>query len=236
MIALIVTERSPKNMPTLIVCPTGLIDQWRKEIDKYCAPAAGVNVLVYHGPYRVKDARIIASYDVVVTSYALLTMEAAKLHKGKNDKGPKIAPQKRSNDVKALSEVNWFCIILDECQSVKNPDSKGSTAAASYMCKRRWCLSGTPVQNRPFELHSYYRFLRHFPFASKNIFETIVSNAAKENDYTQQHRDLIGQSFAAISLRRTKGRIRALFITFCACLYMQFAYIVVVLLCRHSKP
>jgi len=92
--------------------------------------------------------------------------------------------------------------VLDECQTTKNDTSKVSAAMASYKSVRRWCLSGTPVQNRPFELHSYYRFLQYVPFSSHRILTDLVANAGKGDSMSMR---LIGHSFAHISLRRTKG-------------------------------
>lgn len=204
-------------MPTLIVCPTGLLKQWHSEIMRHCTQEAGIKVLVYHETTRRKDPSYISTHDIVITSYALLAMEASGIEKApttvkqrtstnqritlkpKKLKAPRPDP---SPPVKALSQVRWFRIVLDECQSVKNPSSKSSAACAAYDSVRRWCLSGTPVQNKPFELFSYYRFLRYKPFGSSKIMKELVGSA---KDGNCDSRDLIHHSFAAISLRRTKG-------------------------------
>lgn len=212
MIALILTERGPVNMPTLIVCPTGLLDQWVEEINRFCTKEAGVKVLLYHKSSRKKDPTFIASHDIVVTTYGILTQEASgirkaddRLKKSTKKKNPKAMkpPRKKSNPVLALSQVQWFRIILDECQNVKNETSKGAAACATYTSYRRWCLSGTPVQNRPMELLSYYRFLRYKPFGSSRVLKELVGSAAQSN---QHSKDLIHQSFHAVSMRRTKGQ------------------------------
>ena len=59
----------------------------------------------------------------------------------------------------------WTRIVLDEAHRIKN--AKGSTAQAAFNLrgKRRWCVSGTPIQNRIGEVHSLVRFLRFYPYA-----------------------------------------------------------------------
>lgn len=202
IIALILSERSPINMPTLIVCPVGVLRQWDTEIYKFCNRAAQVKTLIYHGQNRVKDPIIIAQNDIVLTSYTLLAKEATGIKSG-NKTPSKAKAVRKQSEIKALSQVHWFRIVLDECQSVKNPGSKVSAAVASYKACRRWCLSGTPVQNKVFELHSYYRFLQYVPFLSRRILKDLVSNAERG---IRQATKLIGDSFANISLRRTKGK------------------------------
>jgi SNF2 family DNA or RNA helicase len=197
MISLILTERSPENMPTLVVCPAGVMEQWVAEIKKYCTRAASVKTLKYHGANRRKDPDFIKSHDVVITSYAILALEA-------NVKRKPEAVAKRGDDcVKALSSVQWFRIVLDECQTVKTHSGKTAIACLSYAACHRWCLSGTPVQNRPLELLSYYRFLRYRPFNSSQFLQEMISRAAKGKEKLAG--ELIAQSFAAVSLRRTKG-------------------------------
>lgn len=227
MIALILTERSPKGMPTLIVCPTSVVNQWVSEIKQYCSEAAGVDVLLYHDTNRKKDPKFIAQHDVVVTSYGILAMEAkgilreddvVKRKRGKSGKSDKAVKKKEVNIIKALSEVNFFRIVLDECQSVKNASSKKSAACATYNTYRRWCLSGTPVQNAPMELASYYRFLHHRPFNNPSIMTEMVKRASGDQGKGSKKKGsqgttkgsvdamkLISASVDAILLRRTKG-------------------------------
>ncbi|CAH2046595.1 unnamed protein product [Thlaspi arvense] len=57
---------------TLIVCPMALLSQWKDEFETHSKPDT-VSVLVYYGGDRTHDAKAIASHDVVLTTYGVLT-------------------------------------------------------------------------------------------------------------------------------------------------------------------
>ena len=86
--------------------------------------------------------------------------EEGKEGKEENDKKyPKLGP------ISLLQSVFWKRIILDEAHAIKNRRSTTAKAAFALTAERRWCLSGTPLQNRVGELYSLVRFLRIDPFA-----------------------------------------------------------------------
>lgn len=39
---------------------------------------------------------------------------------------------------------------------------------------RRWCLSGTPIQNSIDDLYSYFRFLRYSPYNRQQAFKALL--------------------------------------------------------------
>jgi superfamily II DNA or RNA helicase len=90
----------------------------------------GRTVCVFHGPRRVLDT----GADFVITSYALLRLDAQ------------------------ISEFNWHTAVLDEAQAIKNPSSKTARAAFALRAKHRFCMTGTPVENRLEELWSQLHF------------------------------------------------------------------------------
>jgi superfamily II DNA or RNA helicase len=113
---------------TLVVTPKSVLFNWLAETEKF---RPDVKVSTYAGTRRTLDT----SADIVLTSYPILR-----------------------NDVDVLSEVQWDTIILDESQTIKNPDSQ--VARAAYKLKGSWrvTLSGTPVENRLDELWSQLHF------------------------------------------------------------------------------
>ncbi len=52
-----------------------------------------------------------------------------------------------------------FRIILDEAHNIKERSTNAAKAAFALDGKYKWCLSGTPLQNRVGELYSLIRFL-----------------------------------------------------------------------------
>jgi SNF2 family DNA or RNA helicase len=116
----------PATRPHLVICPTSLIGNWRRELARF-APA--VPVVRYHGPSRtLPDAR--APGMVVVTSYPML----------------------RRDDV--LARTEWDVVIFDEAQQIKNPEAQVSRAAVRLTAAIRVAMTGTPVENRLDELWS----------------------------------------------------------------------------------
>jgi SNF2 family DNA or RNA helicase len=63
---------------TLIVCPTSVLRQWDDELRKKVTTEANLSVLVYHGSNRTKDPSELAKYDVVITTYSIVSMEVPK--------------------------------------------------------------------------------------------------------------------------------------------------------------
>jgi SNF2 family DNA or RNA helicase len=101
---------------------------WLAETKKF---RPDLRVATYHGPRRVLDP----SAHVTLTSYPILR-----------------------NDADQFSEEQWDTVILDESQTIKNPDSQ--VARAAYRLKANWriTLSGTPIENRLDELWSQLHF------------------------------------------------------------------------------
>ena len=65
-----------RRATTLIVCPTSLLSQWHDQIVMHTTPGA-LSVYLYYGGARVKDAAMLSSYDVVLTTYGVLASDYA---------------------------------------------------------------------------------------------------------------------------------------------------------------
>lgn len=64
---------------------------------------------------------------------------------------------------KAVAEVPWAWLILDESHRAKAPAGRASkwlaALASRHAAARRLCLSGTPMPNGPLDLYGQFRFL-----------------------------------------------------------------------------
>ncbi len=117
--------------PVLLICPTSVIENWRKEAARFTPE---LPVLIHHGAARRKTqafAGEIAGYALVVSSYALL-----------------------HRDAELLRSVEWRGVVLDEAQNIKNPETKQAYAARALSGDYRVALTGTPVENHVGDLWS----------------------------------------------------------------------------------
>ena len=96
-------------------------------------------------------AEDFSAYDVVITTYGLLSTEYLP-HAAKT---PAAVPRKSG-----LFSVNWRRIVLDEGHQIRNPNAKSSLAASGLLGRSRWVLTGTPIINNLKDLYSLVRFIR----------------------------------------------------------------------------
>ncbi|CAA7041133.1 unnamed protein product [Microthlaspi erraticum] len=197
-------RRSRRSGGTLIVCPASIAKQWAKEIQDKVSPKHKLSVLVYHGANRTRDPLELAKYDVVVTTYALVTNEVPKNEKS-HDPKKKDGKRIRKRLAGALSRVKWLRVVLDEAQIIKNYTTQVAIACCNLEAKRRWCLSGTPIQNKIKDLYSYFKFLRYHPYADYSSFHRRITSPI-EDDNVKGYKKLQAV-LRAILLRRTKGTL-----------------------------
>jgi DNA repair protein RAD16 len=64
-----------------------------------------------------------------------------------------------------LFRFRWERVVLDEAHRIKARTNSTAQAALTLKARHRWCLSGTPLQNKVGELYSTVRFLHFYPYA-----------------------------------------------------------------------
>ncbi|KAJ7942610.1 Helicase-like transcription factor CHR28 [Quillaja saponaria] len=224
---------------TLVVCPASIVRQWARELDEKVADETKLSVLIYHGGSRTKDPFELATYDVVLTTYAIVTNEVPKQPLVEEDdadekNGEKFGlssefsvstKRKKTYNVNKkgkkgrkgidsssfdcasgpLAKVGWWRVILDEAQTIKNHRTQVARACCSLKAKKRWCLSGTPIQNTIDDLYSYFRFLKYEPYAKYKSFYATIKVPISRNS-VQGYKKLQAV-LRAVMLRRTKGTL-----------------------------
>jgi len=119
----------------LIVCPAGLIAQWRRQI-RIWAPDLAVSTAV-----GSRDQRIAAwRADATLT---LSNFESVRADLGTQSSG---------------ARRMWDVVVVDEAQRVKNPRSDIALVIKSLERRRSWALTGTPLENRIDDLISLLDF------------------------------------------------------------------------------
>ncbi len=168
------------NLPSLIVCPTSVIPNWTAEAQRF---APQLSVLPLHGGARKASFAAIPKHDLVLSTYPLLT-----------------------RDADTLLAQDWHAVILDEAQSIKNPNAETTRQALRLKARQRLCLSGTPLQNHLGELWSLFDFLAPgFLGGQKSFKSRYRTPIEKHGDVERQ--DLLNRRIRPFMLRRTKEEV-----------------------------
>lgn len=138
-------ETARRHELTIVVCPSALITNWQREIARF---TPWLTVLVHRSPTRTGDARVFAGFDVVLTSYEVLI-----------------------RDIGLLESVQWNLVLLDEAQSVKNPDAKRSAAVKRLQRRIGVAITGTPIENSLRDMWSIFEFIAPSYLGSLRQFE-----------------------------------------------------------------
>ncbi|CEI69407.1 DNA repair protein RAD16 [Fusarium venenatum] len=151
----------PAKRPSLVLVPPVALMQWQSEIKSYTDGT--LKTFVYHGTnQKTKGITVsqLKKFDVIMMSYNSLESIYRKQEKGFKRKD---GIYKEKSVIHAL---NFHRIILDEAHCIKTRTTMTAKACFALKTSFRWCLTGTPLQNRIGEFFSLIRFLNIAPFAS----------------------------------------------------------------------
>jgi len=119
--------------PSLVVCPTSLLDNWSREAHRF---VPDLRTVVIRGPERAPLIHRLPEMDLGVTSYAMLR-----------------------RDIQTYRDIPFDYVILDEAHHIKNPQTANARTCKMLQCRHRLILTGTPVENNLSELWSLFDFL-----------------------------------------------------------------------------
>lgn len=151
----------PAKQPSLVLVPPVALMQWQSEIESYTDGT--LKTFVFHGTnaktkgMQVKDLK---KYDVIMMSYNSLESIYRKQERGFKRKDGLYKQES------VIHAINFHRIILDEAHCIKTRTTMTAKACFALKTNYRWCLTGTPLQNRIGEFFSLIRFLNIKPFAS----------------------------------------------------------------------
>lgn len=121
----------------LLVCPKPLIPNWQRE---FRAWAEELPVVTVEGDTARRNLIWkMPGVPILMTNYEVMV-----------------------RDMEAMPEEErpkFDLVVLDEAQRIKNRDSKTAVVTRDLKRKRAWCLTGTPIENRPEELVSLFEFM-----------------------------------------------------------------------------
>lgn len=131
---LLLVKQETRSLRALIVAPTSVVSNWRREIERFSSGT--LSVALWHGEERKGGGERLGHANIIITSYALLR-----------------------RDIKMFGQLPLDYLILDEAQTIKNPQSATAQAAKALFPWRRLALTGTPIENRLTEIWSIFDFV-----------------------------------------------------------------------------
>jgi SNF2 family DNA or RNA helicase len=167
-------------LPSLVVCPTSVVGNWVTEAQRFVPQ---LRVLVLHGGSRAVKIGQISDFDLVVTTYAVLRRDIAR-----------------------LASLRFRCAVLDEAQNVKSATTATARAAQRLVSDMRLALSGTPIENRLGELRAIMSFVNPGMLGTPAEFDERF-----ERPITNDPRGVVAEQLRALVrpfvLRRTKSDV-----------------------------
>ncbi|MGY2130696.1 DEAD/DEAH box helicase [Hymenobacter sp. HD11105] len=165
---------------SLLVMPTSLVFNWMSEAFKF---APSLRLLIYTGTYRDKNVEQFSDYDVVLTSYGIVRLDA-----------------------ELLKTYKFDYVILDESQAIKNPSSTTSQAVRGLHSRHRLILTGTPVENSTMDLWSQMSFINPGLLGSQAFFrKEFLKPIEKGKDETKTRK--LHALIKPFILRRHKAQV-----------------------------
>ena len=180
IIALLLSRRKDASVPTLVICPTSVVGNWRHEVARF---APSLKVMVHHGASRASGQELASAageHDVVLSTYSLLHRDEA-----------------------SLTGVAWDGLVLDEAQNIKNASTRAAQAARAIRVRWRVALTGTPVENRLADLWSIFQVVNPGYLGSAEEFKrqfALPIERASDSDAIARLKALVGPFI----LRRVK--------------------------------
>jgi superfamily II DNA or RNA helicase len=179
---LVEKEAGRGDRPSLLVAPTSLMGNWRREAQRF---TPDLRVVVLHGADRQQHFAQIGDADLVITTYPLLLRDGA-----------------------ALTAHDYHYLVLDEAQAVKNPRAKAARVVREICARHRLCLTGTPMENHLGELWAQFDFLMPGFLGDAATF-TARWRRPIEKVGDDGLRERLARRVAPFLLRRTKGEVAA---------------------------
>ena len=166
--------------PFLVVAPTSVASNWVREAARFTPGlrVASVTATEAQRPGRIADAA--ASADLVVTTYAVLRLEAD-----------------------AFAALDWAGLVLDEAQFVKNPGTRVHEAARGIRAPFRLAVTGTPIENHLGELWAILDIVAPGLFPSRRAFDERYRRPI-EVDGNDERRERLRRRIRPLMVRRTK--------------------------------
>ncbi len=166
--------------PALVIAPTSVGFNWVREAQRF---TPGLRAHLYRETEREDFLTGVRAGDLVVCSYGLAL-----------------------RDEKALGQVRWSTVVLDEAQAVKNSRSKTAQAIAKLQANWMLALTGTPVENHLGELWSLFHLVSPGVFGGWDHFRRRFALPI-EKQHDASARASLANRLQPFVLRRSKSQV-----------------------------
>lgn len=166
-----------RKQRALVVCPASLLYNWDSELRRF-APSLPVQLVRGPATQRAKQIENEAAL-IFVTSYDFLR-----------------------RDVDCYREQQYSCLIIDEAQQIRNPETQLAKAVRQVPAEHRFALTGTPIENRLSDLWSIFDFILPGYLFDRKTFRSRIESPAVGGDEAALER--LRRMAAPFILRREK--------------------------------
>ena len=172
---------APKQPATLIVVPTSLLHNWRREAKRFTA----LSMTEYNNTMAIDKKRpekFFGRFHLIFTTYGMM-----------------------KNNIDILRSYRFKYVVLDESQNIKNSDSLNFRSAIQLQSNHRLVLTGTPIENSLKDLWAQFHFIQPDLLGSESAFQKQFIIPIRQGNARVETQ--LQQLIAPFILRRSKKEV-----------------------------
>lgn len=177
---LALVHEAESELPSLVLCPATLVDNWKAEAEKFFQD---LPLLCVRGS-RVQREKLYeqcGSVRLVVLSYDTLRQ-----------------------DIDILEKLRFYLCIADEAQAVKNFRTRSSQSIRRLQSVCRFAVTGTSIENNLSELWGVFSFVSPGLLGSYEWYKETFADPI-EQAHSKHKEILLRQTVSPFILRRLKS-------------------------------
>ncbi|GGB24725.1 DNA helicase [Flexivirga endophytica] len=176
-------EEGELDVPVLVVAPSSVVGTWVGEAARFTPDLRVVALSETSKRRGTTVAEAIGDAQVVVTSYAVLRLDAEQ-----------------------FAATSWNGLVLDEAQSVKNHTSKTFQAAKRIGAPFTLAVTGTPLENSLMDLWSMLALAAPGLYPRPDAFKQRYRKPIERGE-APELLDQLRRRIRPLMLRRTKEQV-----------------------------
>ena len=172
---------APKQPATLIVVPTSLLHNWRREAKRFTA----LSMTEYNNTVAIDNKRpekFFGRFHLIFTTYGMM-----------------------KNNIDILRSYRFKYVVLDESQNIKNSDSLNFRSAIQLQSNHRLVLTGTPIENSLKDLWAQFHFIQPDLLGAESAFQKQFIIPIRQGNARVETQ--LQQLIAPFILRRSKKEV-----------------------------